>query len=59
MANEFTRTESVSDYQNYAGREGSQIDFTKEAAKIATGAKTIADTREKRKKGAADISVQG
>tara|TARA_B110000977_G_scaffold195422_1_gene273828 strand:- start:2020 stop:4239 length:2220 start_codon:yes stop_codon:yes gene_type:complete len=50
MANEFTRTESVSDYQNYAGREGSQIDFTKEAAKIATGAKAIADTREKRKK---------
>ena len=41
MANEFTRTESVSDYQNYAGREGSQIDFNKEAQKIAGGAQAI------------------
>ena len=49
MANEFTRTESVSDYQNYAGREGSQIDFNKEAQKIAGGAQAIAVGREKRK----------
>ena len=31
MANEFTRSESVSDYQVYAGREGSMVDYEKEA----------------------------
>jgi hypothetical protein len=39
MANEFSRKETVADYQVYAGREGSQIDFSKEAEKIATGRK--------------------
>ena len=49
MANEFTRKESVTDYQNYAGRAGSQIDYSAEAAKIATGVNLIASEREGKK----------
>ena len=49
MANEFTRKESVTDYEIYAGREGSQIDYSKEAAKIATGVNLIASEREGKK----------
>jgi len=49
MANEFTRSESVSDYQVYAGREGSMVDYEKEAQKITLGVNAIADKRENRK----------
>ena len=49
MANEFTRSESVSDYQVYAGREGSMVDYEKEAQKITLGVNAIADKREGRK----------
>ena len=49
MANEFSRKETVADYQVYAGREGSQVDFSKEAEKIATGVQAIATGREDKK----------
>ena len=49
MANEFSRKETVADYQVYAGREGSQVDFSKEAEKITTGVQAIATGREDKK----------
>ena len=49
MANEFSRKETVTDYQVYAGREGSQVDFNKEAEKITTGFQAIAKGREDKK----------
>ena len=49
MANEFSRQESVSDYEVYQGREGSQLNFAEEAAKITTGVNAIATAREGKK----------
>jgi len=49
MANEFSRQESVSDYEVYQGREGSQLNFAEEAAKITAGVNAIATQREGRK----------
>jgi len=49
MANEFSRKESVSDYEIYQGREGSQLNFQEEASKIVTGVNAIATEREGKK----------
>ena len=49
MANEFSRQESVSDYEVYQGREGSQLNFAEEAAKITAGVNAIATAREGKK----------
>ena len=50
MANEFTRKETVADYQTYAGQKDSQIDFSAEADKITTAVKKVATDRETKKK---------
>lgn len=49
MANEFSRQESVSDYEVYQGREGSQLNFAEEALKITAGVNAIATAREGKK----------
>ena len=49
MANEFTRKETATDYQTYAGREGSRVDFSEEADKITTAVKAVATDRQDRK----------
>ena len=50
MANEFSRTQTVSDYQIYQGRENTQVNWNQMSRGINQTFNKIAEDREARKK---------